>query len=264
MRTCSPVLALAWLVLAGSEPASALAGTEGHINRAVPLANGTVRVSASATIWACEHEAMPWAEPEDSEPPECGGRLALVASPPTVERRGRSLDPAPRTCPTHLQWGELRNTESPEAWLSGVREWGSEASNPPSIIAWRSPTLHSPGIQPAISVRLHLHYGLWPGGILETPCLYLAYIYKASGEAPAEGCLPEIKEGIREELCEEEYWRETWAWTLSKRRLGTAYPFCRAAQRAYIMALNESRRSEHVHAIRRTEKRMKRLCPPAH
>lgn len=264
MRIRHLMLVLAWLVFVGSEPVSAMAGTEGQITSAVPLGNGTVLVSASATILAgdCENEAAWWAELEGSEPPPCGGRLALVVSLPTVERRGRSLLPAPRTCPANLQWGELRNTERPGAWLWGVREWGGEAYNPPSTIAWRSAALRNPGPQPAINVRLHLRYRLWPGGMLEAPCLYLAYIYKASGATPVEGCLPEFKEGIREELCDEEYWQDTWAWTLSKRKLGTAYPSCRAAERAYRKALADWRRGRHIHAMWRARKRMARLCPP--
>lgn len=283
VRWFLPFVALLAAFLALVQPTAAGARTEGQLKVGTPSRSGVITVSATATIGAgaCENpnagvprEPIP-AEPEGGPPEPCGGRLALIVSPPQVERRGWRLRPRPTGCPSNFQTGELRNTQKPQDWLRTVRLVGIDASNPPWRVAWRGSLLGLPGDQLKIDARLHLRYGLWGGGGLETPCLSLVYLFTAWGSESADACLPGVQESIREEVCDQEYWRERWLLPLAGRRLGTAFPSCREAERNYRSAMKRWRKFQSAGsnggrqksrqrqaAVRRATKQISRSCPP--
>lgn len=196
LTTGAAALALL-LLLAGS----ANAADEGAFVSLSAERNGVVSGTVEADIVNCEREIEGF---------PCGGHLIVVAMPPTLGIR-HQRKPAPAACVPKLDgllgfWSQ----EPPRRWFGYA--WGGygEPRNPPERIVWMGPTVQTAGPQGPLSFRFRSKRQLWPRQFVDEPCLYLAYIYEASGEEPVDECLPGVDEDLREDLCEKQYWAEPW------------------------------------------------------
>jgi hypothetical protein len=250
-----------WIAVAVFATLGMATPAQAGITNATASLDGTVAVSASAEPRECENGTAQ-SEWEFQEPaggqkgprPPCGGHFAVLARAPRVRLDERSFQPTKNPCGKLPTITEFWNRESPLSWyqdlVEGIR---FEHRNPPLRLAWMSDAVENGDSPQALSIQLHLKYGLWPGGLLETPCLYLVYLFRAEGSESASSCLPDFNSGAREELCAQQYWSEIWVDRLGKAYVHTAYKQCgnsqarlRAAENALSHFVRHHRSTRHL------------------
>lgn len=250
-------LALAVIGALAIATATARAGTID----ATALRDGTVIVKGTAKPKECENaEAQfqwDFQVPQYGPRPPCGGHFALLARAPAVRITRRSIRPLADPCGKLPTIPEFWNHQTPFAWFHDLADglrW--ERRNPPLRLAWLSEPVVAGDTPQQISARLHLDYGLWAGGMLETPCLYLVYLLRAEGAESAPSCLPEFNKQVREEVCSQHYWSEIWVQRLGKAYAPTPYQQCAQSQERLGLAERALDRfwRHHRHA--------RRLPPP--